>query len=317
MLDDVPTPLRLAAPAKINLFLEVVGRRADGYHELVTCMAPLAWADELTFTAADQLSLTCDDPSLPLDANNLVLKAALVLQRQTKTKHGAAIGLTKRIPSPAGLGGGSSDAATTLRGLNQLWNTQLSDSELMNLAAQIGSDVPFFLAQSWAWCRGRGEQVTPFKSGISIPLLLVCPLVGLSTAAVYQTLNAPPLDVGKQQAKSESAMAEAIRTSNLETIGQSLFNRLQPPAERCLPLVGELRQLFERAAEQGLCCGSMMSGSGSSYFSVCRSQQETQQLARYVQQHWDGGVLTQGMGTAEPKPGSPERTLRLIVTSTT
>lgn len=316
MLDDVPTPLRLAAPAKINLFLEVIGRRADGYHELVTCMAPLAWADELTFTAADQLSLTCDDPSLPLDANNLVLKAALTLQHQTAPNHGAAISLTKRIPSPAGLGGGSSDAATTLRGLNQLWNTQLSEPELMNLAAQIGSDVPFFLAQSWAWCRGRGEQVTPFKSGISIPLLLVCPLVGLSTAAVYQTLNAPSLDVGKQQARSESAMAEAIRMSNLQAISHLLHNRLQLPAERCLPLVGELRQLFAQAAAEGFCLGSLMSGSGSSYFAVCRSQQETQQLTRYVQQHWDGGVLTQGMGAAEPKPGSPERTLRLIVTST-
>lgn len=316
MHDDVPTAIRLAAPAKINFFLEVVGRRADGYHELVTCMAPLAWADELTFTAADHLSLTCDDPSLPLDANNLVYKAALALQCQTRMNHGAAIGLTKRIPSPAGLGGGSSDAATTLRGLNQLWNTQLSDPELMTLAAQIGSDVPFFLAHSWAWCRGRGEQVTPFKAGISIPLLLVCPLVGLSTAAVYQSLKAPPLDVGKQQARSESSMVKAIRMSSLELIGKELFNRLQPPAERCLPLVGELRQLFERAASQGLCTGSLMSGSGSSYFAVCRSRQETQQLARYVQQHWDGGVLTQGMGTAEPKPGSPERTLRLIVTST-
>ena len=316
MLDDVPTPLRLAAPAKINLFLEVPGRRADGYHELVTCMAPLAWADELTFTAADRLSLTCDDPSLPLDTDNLVLKAALALQRQTATNHGAAIGLTKRIPSTAGLGGGSSDAVTTLRGLNQLWNTQLSEPELMNLAAQIGSDVPFFLAQSWAWCRGRGEQVTPCKSGISIPLLLVCPLAGLSTAAVYQTLNAPSLDVGKQQARGESAMAEAIRMSNLQAISHLLYNRLQLPAERCLPLVGELRQLFAQAASQGLCLGSLMSGSGSSYFAVCRSQQETQQLARYVQQHWDGGVLTQGMGTAEPKPGSLERTLRLIVTRT-
>lgn len=316
MHDDVPAALRLAAPAKINLFLEVVGRRTDGYHELVTCMAPLAWADELTFTAADQLSLTCDDPSLPLDANNLVLKAALALQHHVATNQGAAICLTKRIPSPAGLGGGSSDAATTLRGLNQLWNTPLSDSKLMNLAARIGSDVPFFLAQSWAWCRGRGEQVAAFKSGISIPLLLVCPLVGLSTAAVYQSLKAPSLDVGKQQARSESSMVEAIRMSNLELIGKELFNSLQPPAERCLPLVGELRQLFEQAASQGLCTGSLMSGSGSSYFAVCRSRKETQQLARYVQQHWDGGVLTQGMGTVEPKPGSPERTLRLIVTST-
>ena len=310
----VPASLRLAAPAKINLFLEVNGRRSDGYHELVTCMAPLAWADELTFTAADQLSLTCDEPSLPLDANNLVLKAAHALQRQLRTNHGAAIGLTKRIPSLAGLGGGSSDAATTLRGLNQLWNAQLSDPELMSLAAQIGSDVPFFLAGSAAWCRGRGEEVTPFQLGMTIPLLLVCPLVGLGTAAVYQSLGAPPLDVEKQQAFSENSMTEAISMRSLEHIGKSLFNRLQAPAERLLPLLGELRQLFERAAEQNLCCGSAMSGSGSSYFAVCRSREETQQLARHVQQLWDGGVRQHGMGTAEPKDGPPERTLRLYLT---
>ena len=309
-----PALLRSAAPAKINLFLEVLGRRADGYHELVTCMALLDWADELTFMPADQLYLNCDDSSLPRDANNLVMRAAIALKNQTQTKHGAAISLTKRIPSPAGLGGGSSDAAATLRGLNQLWNTGLSDSQMMALAAQIGSDVPFFLAGSAAWCRGRGEQVTPFKIGISIPILVVCPLVGLGTAAVYQSLQAPPLDVGKSQARSESSMIEALRTSSLEAIGAQLFNRLQSPAERCLPLIGELRQLFENAARQGLCCSSLMSGSGSSYFAVCRSRQETQQLARHVQQLWDGGVRLHGMGTDEPRDGPPERTLRLYIT---
>lgn len=317
MLTRVPSPLRLAAPAKINLFLEVLGRRNDGYHDLVTCMAPLAWADELHFTPSDQLSLICDDSSLPLDSKNLVIKAAQALRNQLQKNLGAAIHLIKRIPSPAGLGGGSSDAATTLRGLNQLWNASLSEPELMHLAAQIGSDIPFFLAGSAAWCRGRGEMVTPFQMGIKIPLLLVCPLVGLGTAAVYQSLAAPLLDVGKQTAISEETMVQAIRTRNLEAIAQSLFNRLQPPAERCLPLIGELRQLFEQAAELDLCLGSLMSGSGSSYFVICRSEAEAQRLARWFQQLWDGGVLLQGMGTAEPKPGSPERTLRLIVTSTT
>lgn len=316
MQHDVPSPVRLAAPAKINLFLEVLGRRADGYHELVTCMTPLAWADELTFTASDQMRLTCDDPSLALDDNNLVLKAAKAFQRQTQANCGAAIHLTKRIPSPAGLGGGSSDAATTLRGLNQLWNIHLDDTELMNLAAQIGSDVPFFLAGSAAWCRGRGEQVMPFKLGMRIPLLLACPVAGLSTAAVYQSLNAPPLSVGMQQAQSDIPLAQAIRMSNLSAIGRELFNRLQPAAEQCLPLVSEIRQLFEQAASLRLCEGSLMSGSGSSYFAVCRSQEETQRLARYIQQHWEGGVQIQGMRTMEPKPGLPDRMLRLIVTST-
>lgn len=308
--------LQLSAPAKINLFLEVLGRRNDGYHELVTCMAPLAWADELHFTPSHQLTLSCSDPSLPLDQNNLVLKAALALQHHSKTSLGAAIHLIKRIPSPAGLGGGSSDAATTLRGLNQLWHLALSDAELMNLAATIGSDVPFFLAGSAAWCRGRGEQVTPFQLGCKLSLLLVCPTVGLSTPAVYQTLQAPSLEVGMPQAESENGMLQALRMQSPDAISNALFNRLQPPAERCLPLLGELRQLLETARSQGLCLGSLMSGSGSSYFAVCRDQAETQRLVRWMVQTWEGGVQTNNMGTPESKTGPMERTLRLYITET-
>ncbi|MFO0816174.1 MAG: 4-(cytidine 5'-diphospho)-2-C-methyl-D-erythritol kinase [Gemmatales bacterium] len=315
-MPDVVPAFRLAAPAKINVFLEVLGRRSDGFHELVTCMLPLEWADELTFSAADQLTLTCDDPSLPVDASNLVLKAALALQHATGTKQGAAIHLTKRIPSPAGLGGGSSDAATTLRGLDQLWKTQLREPELQRLAATIGSDVPFFLAGSAAWCRGRGEVVEPIAPGISLPLLVICPAAGLSTAAMYQSLQAPPVDVGKHQAMTEKAMSEALRMKSLESISQALFNRLQPVAERCLPLVGELRQLFDHAASQGLCLGSLMSGSGSSYFVVCRDHAEAQRLARWTELHWEGGVQTTSMGTTRPTTDSTDRLLRLHVTCT-
>src|SRR5262245_7455761 len=117
MKADAAVAFSLTAPAKINLYLDVLGKRADGYHEIVTCMAPLALADELTFAPAQQLTLTCDDPSLPLDENNLVLKAAHALQRHLGISRGAAIGLKKQVPHAAGLGGGSSDAATTLQGL--------------------------------------------------------------------------------------------------------------------------------------------------------------------------------------------------------
>lgn len=311
---DVPATLRLAAPAKINLFLEVLGKRDDGFHEIVTCMVPLALADELTFTASTRLTMSCDDVSLPLDEHNLVMKAAKALQHQTRCTRGAAIHLTKRIPSPAGLGGGSSDAATTLRGLNQLWQTQLSEPELMNLAATIGSDVPFFLAQRAAWCRGRGEKVTPCSLVDTLHLLIVCPKQGLSTAAIYQSLQAPPLTSSPQHADGEWAMAQAIRMRNLQAISNALFNRLQGTAERGLPLLVELRELFDKAKTLGLCLGSLMSGSGSSYFVVCRSLAETQRLAKWFLQLWDGGVTIHGMGTMEPKPGSLERSVKLFVT---
>mgnify|MGYP001328556971 CR=1 FL=1 len=308
--------LQFTAPAKINLFLEVLGRRNDGYHELVTCMVPLAWGDTLQFTASSQLSLTCSDPSLPLDENNLVLKAALALQQYSRTTAGASIHLEKRIPSPAGLGGGSSDAAATLRGLNQLWQLQLPVTELMNLAATLGSDVPFFLAGTAAWCRGRGEQVTPIELGCRLALLVVCPQVGLSTPAVYQALQAPSLEVGLPQAVSEVTMLEALRMKSPENIARSLFNPLQTSAEECLPLLRAVRELLEQAPSLGLCLGGLMSGSGSSYFAVCRDQVETQRLARWLVQSWEGGVQIESMGLTESKPGPTERRLRLCCTHT-
>jgi 4-diphosphocytidyl-2-C-methyl-D-erythritol kinase len=316
MASEEAAVLRLAAPAKINLYLEVLGRRADGYHEIDTLMMPLALADELTFTAIQDLTLTCDDPSLPLDENNLVLKAARLLQHQRPGSFGARIHLTKRIPTAAGLGGGSSDAAITLRGLNQLWQLGLSNEELIGLAAQIGSDVPFFLHGSAAWCFGRGEQVRPAKIGCEVPLLLICPLVGLSTAEVYRELNAPPLTKGRLPLeKGERQMQEALDQGNMPRIGEALFNRLQPAAERLLPLVAEIRQLLDGMASENLFWGHRMSGSGSSYFVVCRGQAEAQRLARLVSKGWAGGVLNTGMGTAEPKDGPPERTIRLFQTT--
>jgi len=326
--------LKLAAPAKINLYLEVLGKRADGYHEIVTYMTPLALADELTFTAADQLTLTCDDPALPLDENNLVLKAAHALLRHTGIKRGAAIHLAKRVPYAAGLGGGSSDAAATLRGLNQLWQTGLSDAELMTFAAQLGSDVPFFLLNSAAWCRGRGEQLEAAKLTTQLPILLICPAVGLSTAAVYSSLapgtpgdrvgvrgqnlgfarHPSPLPTSTWRGGTEEAMKHALERADAERIGQALFNRLQEPAERLLPLVAEVRQLLEDLAPENLTWGHQMSGSGSSYFALCRGETEAQRLARQIQNRWAGGVLITGMGTAQPKEGPPERTLKLFVT---
>jgi 4-diphosphocytidyl-2-C-methyl-D-erythritol kinase len=327
--------LTLAAPAKINLYLDVLDRRADGYHEIVTYMAPLALADELTFAPANQLSLTCDDPSLPLDENNLVLRAAQALQRHSGSPRGAAIHLNKRVPHAAGLGGGSSDAASTLRGLNRLWQTKLPDAELMTLAAQLGSDVPFFLANSAAWCRGRGERVEPVRLTSRLPILLICPNVGLSTAAVYQAWSSPgrgedgsegrvrgkapagadsPSSSPVPRSSREWAMREALERGDAEQIGAALFNRLQPPAERLLPLVAEVRQLLDELAPEGLYWGHQMSGSGSGYFVVCRGEAEAQRLARLVFTRWVGGVLITGMGTAQPKDGPPERTLRLYVT---
>ena len=179
--------LCLRAPAKINLYLRVLGKRPDGYHELETVFERVDLADELAFEASRELALTCDDPSLPCGEDNLVLRAARLLQQATGCGAGARIHLTKRIPIAAGLGGGSSDAAAAMVGLNQLWNLWLESSHLMELGASLGSDVPFFLAPTaFAVGRGRGEQCEPLPPEPPLVHVLVVPPERLSTREVYK-----------------------------------------------------------------------------------------------------------------------------------
>jgi 4-diphosphocytidyl-2-C-methyl-D-erythritol kinase len=184
------------------------------------------------------------------------------------------------------------------------------------------------LCRKAAWCRGRGEQLTPIHVKGTLPLLLICPLVGLSTAAVYRELQAPAWRENESRRDGQNGgsypltgdrglLQQALEQGDFRGIGSALFNRLQTPAERLLPLVAEIRQLLDELASENLIWGHQMSGSGSSYFVVCRGQAEAQRLARLVSIRWAGGVLNTGMGTAEPKDGPPERTIRLFVTQAT
>ncbi|MFL6546160.1 MAG: 4-(cytidine 5'-diphospho)-2-C-methyl-D-erythritol kinase, partial [Candidatus Udaeobacter sp.] len=180
-----------SAPAKVNLFLELLAKRADGFHEIETLMVAVSLADTLTVMSAADLSLTCSDPTLPVGDSNLVVKAAKVLQGKTGCTSGATIHLEKRIPAEAGLAGGSSDAAATLLALNELWDLQLANESLCTIAADIGSDVAFFLNLPSAWCTGRGEVVTPVQSPAELHFVLVCPPFGISTPAVYKGVTVP------------------------------------------------------------------------------------------------------------------------------
>ena len=180
------------APAKVNLFLEVLRRRPDGYHELATLMTAVSLYDTLLFgdDPSGTVRLRCDRPDLSAGPDNLVCRAAELLRRRTGRDLGAVIRLWKRIPMPAGLGGGSSDAAAALAGLNALWRLGLSRAELAGLGAELGSDVPFFFAAPAAWCMGRGEKVEPFALGRPLDFVLVSPPVGLSTAEVFRERDA-------------------------------------------------------------------------------------------------------------------------------
>jgi 4-diphosphocytidyl-2-C-methyl-D-erythritol kinase len=279
-----PATVRVPAPAKVNLFLEVLGKRADGYHEIATLLLAIDLADELDFAPDESggLSLTCDDPALVTGPDNLVLKAAQRLRAETGCAAGARIHLTKRVPWAAGLGGGSSDAAAALEGLNELWRLGLSPAALARIGSDVGSDVPFFLNGPAGWCTGRGEMVTPAPVGRALDLVLVKPPEGLGTADVYGRLTVPATPADGRAAR------EALASGDVEALGRALFNRLQEPAFELSPAVAAA---YHRVQGVGA-AGCLMSGSGSALFALCRSPSEAGRVHDDLARGWAAGGVS-------------------------
>jgi 4-diphosphocytidyl-2-C-methyl-D-erythritol kinase len=266
------------APAKVNLYLEVLGKRADGYHDIETFMVAVDLFDNLEFRDAPSgtIELSIDAADLPSGPTNLVWQAATVLRRQVKIRRGASIRLSKRIPVGAGLAGGSTDAAATLAGLNRLWDLGLPTADLLNLAGQLGSDVAFFLESSAAWCTGRGEIVQPVRMTTPLDLVLACPQTALSTAAVYQRAAVPA------RPQDSAAFRAALAKGSATAIAHALFNRLQDAAEALCPEIRRLRTLFETIAPGR----HSMTGSGSGYFVVVDSPDQARRLAQELDQRF-------------------------------
>ena len=260
------------APAKLNLYLRVLGKRPDGYHEIETVFERLDLADELTFEPSRTLSLACSDPSLSCGEDNLVTRAARALQQATGTTAGARIQLTKRIPIAAGLGGGSSDAAAALLGLSDLWNLRVARLRLLELAAGLGSDVPFFLHEApFAIGRGRGEQCERLPAAAPLVHVLVVPPERLSTREVYGAL-ACPLTAA---APSVKMLVHALRNGSQSELATGLWNDLQPEAiRRCPPIAVIQAQLRDHG-----CLGVSLSGSGPSVFGLCRDLAHAKTIA--------------------------------------
>ena len=269
--------VEVLAPAKLNLFLEVRGRRADGYHEIENVMAAISLCDTLTFLddPSGAIRLRCSDPALPRGADNLVIKAADRLREATGCRRGARIDLVKAIPAQAGLAGGSSDAAATLAALDRLWDLQTTPAQLDALAALVGSDVPFFNHVPVAVCRGRGERVEPVPLTETYHFVLVCPPVGVSTADVYRRV------VPADRPRDAGPVLAALEAGGSVELGRGLFNRLQPVAEALRP---ELVRVRDALANLGpLLDGSAMSGSGSAYFGLCRNLAAANRAAEILQ----------------------------------
>jgi 4-diphosphocytidyl-2-C-methyl-D-erythritol kinase len=267
------------APAKVNLFLEVLGKRPDGYHEIATLMVTVGLFDTLVLREgpAGAIRLRCTHAGLTDGQDNLVVRAAHLLREHTGCGRGAEIRLIKRIPLAAGLAGGSTDAAATLAGLNRLWRLGLARDELAGLAARLGSDVPFFLHAPAAWCTGRGEHVVPISLGTTLHFVLLCPPFGLSTADVYRKAAVP------QTPLNGNALRHAVEAGAVQDIGRLLHNRLQEAAFELRP---ELARYRQRLAQSGA-AGWLMSGSGSTFFALCRGRAEARRLARDLRNRAD------------------------------
>ena len=259
----------LPAFAKINWGLRVLGRRADGYHELHTIFQTITLHDELTFTprADAHIELTCNAPDIPTDEANLVRRAAAALRERYAVRRGARIELTKRIPAGGGLGGGSTDAAVALIGLAHLWRLAAQGAELAAIGARLGADVPFFFTGGTALGTGRGTDITPLADRPQTPLVIVTPGVKIATADAYKALSAPALTKDYRPGKLPVSRTEAIAGRALT---EELSNDFAPVVFRLQPEIEHARDALLRSGARA----AALTGSGASVFGIFDSEQE-------------------------------------------
>lgn len=267
--------LEQTAPAKINLGLHVLQRRTDGYHDIETVFLRIPWADRLGVCEADRLELTCSNGALPTDRTNLCLAAAYRLADAYGVDGGASLHLEKHLPHGAGLGGGSSDAAATLRLLNQLWCLDAPEAHLHDLAAEIGSDVPFFLGPPAAYATGRGEVLSPLHGAVGdepyhfpFVLVVVVPPVHVSTAEAYRTV--------RPRAEGRPNLRAVVVSNDLARWRAGLVNDFEKPVFEAHPAISEVKMML---VEAGAGYASL-SGSGSAVYGVFEEEEAAQAAAR-------------------------------------
>lgn len=269
------------SPCKVNLLLNILGKRPDGFHELETVMHPVNLFDHLVLeTAKEGIELTCSDPSLPTDSGNLVHRAATAFLQTSGKKDGVRIHLEKKIPLAAGLGGGSGNAATTLLGLNELFGFPLQPGQLAEIAASLGSDIPFFLQPKPALATGRGERIQPlsfFSALKGAAFLLIHPGFGIATAWAYQQLRRFPSALNGQPGRAQKLITQ-LQTAGLAAAASEFYNSLEAPALEKFPILA-LYQEFLRAHGAVV---ALMSGSGSTTFAIASSEEAAKTLEEKV-----------------------------------
>ncbi len=260
------------APAKVNLTLRVLGTRPDGYHELESVVARLALGDTLVCRPGDGLSLAVEGLEAPAGEDNLVLRAARLLREHTGTGRGAAMHLVKRVPMGRGLGGGSSDAASALVGLNALWDLGLEAADLARLGADLGSDVPLFLGPPLAVMRGRGERIEPVRAVCRWQVALAWPPYGHPTPEVYAAYDALP---AAADARPEATAVVAALGGPAAAAAPYLVNDLETAARTIRYDELDLGETFRRAGAEAV----SMTGSGSAWFALAETPAEARRWA--------------------------------------
>jgi 4-diphosphocytidyl-2-C-methyl-D-erythritol kinase len=268
----------LSAFAKINRTLRVLGKRADGFHEICTVFQTVSLADRITFESASETVLTCNVPGVPTDESNLILRAAKLLKEKFLTNEGARIHLEKRIPSPGGLGGGSSDAAIALIALVHLWKVKTNKRELSEIAAKLGADVPFFLTGGTALGTGLGTEIEPLPDVPKMLLLIVTPDVNVPTGEAYQALNAPSLTNENSKSILKNCRVEAETPGFLQT---KLRNDFEKTIFRLQPEIARVKEtLLQSGARDAL-----LSGSGASVFAVFDNNELRGRVADFLRRN--------------------------------
>lgn len=282
------------SPCKVNLLLNILGKRPDGFHELETVFHPVNVCDRLAFErGGGGVQLTCSDSSLPADSSNLVHRAAMTFLQAANINDGVKIHLEKNIPMAAGLGGGSANAATTLLGLNELFGGPLSAAKLHELASVLGSDVPFFLQAKPALATGRGEYVRSldcFPALDGACFLLIYPGFGISTAWAYQNLARFPSALYGKQGRA-AKLVSLLKSDDLFAASREFYNSLEAPALEKFPILTMYQEFLRSNGAKA----TLMSGSGSTTFAIVVGQVAAESLAekfkaRFGQNCWTAVV---------------------------
>jgi len=269
--------MQVFAPAKINLSLKILGRRDDGFHEIETLIVPISLCDEMKIEKNERgIEFRCDDPFVPLSDDNLVIQAAKSFFVATELEPAVSIELKKKIPLGAGLGGGSSDAASTLLALNHLFEANLTHDELAELGATAGSDVPFFVFESPAICRGRGEVVTPIQLPERLSILLLKPAFVVPTQLAYSRWQ-------------DSREIPDVPYAAQQFADQTFINDLEHPVFEKFVFLARLKIWLLKQPEVG---AALMSGSGSTVFAVIRPNADADLLATRAKSELDAELWT-------------------------